>query len=340
MSILRHPIWVLVIVFVVSLILFLTSPLIAYELILLFLPLSLLLLVWLGIAARRILKREVLSGIRMFSAAMGLILALLVWGEWTLDWFGSRIRHQAILGLHIYQHHDRTQAAELWRRVRELVGQSHVRDSSQREEAWVALTFAVSATKDGWVLEAIAEKQDPDEKPDMVWVKEDAQFARGARVLSLLEIDHREQPESMVAWFQAASWQVDPWRTATKSQLATLTYAFRKPQDNRWMAIAISQLQTQLGNSLTPIVIAWTDEGGNNHVVCIGCNDEFTLEDARNQACQQSGICAPRAQSPEDFLRENPPSQNSQTSGGGDHPMGVRLQSWLEEAAEFLSPFK
>ena len=312
MRVLRRALGVLVISFGVVLILLVLSR--AFLLIFM-IPLVPLLLI---AAGRALVLRKTGTGIEILAMVAGISLAFLAWGDWNFDLTGLQLRSQAVLRWHIQRHPDREQASQLWRKVQAVVeearrsGNPGVRDKA----SWKLLSM-VSAVEEGWILQGVDEELGAGMKVDLVWVKEDPQLAGGARVLVLAQIAGEGRPQEVVEWLKVALGRIDSFQNAARAQLAAVGYLFEKPQNNANLSEVIAELQAQFGDTSNPIVIAWTDAGGEDHVVCVGCNDRFTLEDAKRPACQQKGICAGIVQTPEEFLREYPPSPSSQTSGGG-----------------------
>jgi hypothetical protein len=235
-------------------------------------------------AGRALILRKVSTGIEILAALAGISLALLAWGDWNFDLTGLRLRSQAILWWHIQRHHDREQASQLWKKVQAIVDESRRSENPQvRDKAFWELRSMVFAIEEGWILQGMAEELATGDEVDLVWVKEDPQLAGGARVLALNKLADEERPQEVVEWLKIALDRIDSFRGAAHAQLATISYLFEKPQSNTNMSEVIAQLQAQFGDTSNPIVIAWTDEGGEPHVVCIGCNDQFTLEDVSTE---------------------------------------------------------
>lgn len=279
-------------------------------LLILMLLLPFLLIILLVMAVVRISVGKVRAGVRLLLVALGVLLVVLVWADWQGDWSGLRLRSQIILGFHIYQHRYSLQATALWDRVQRVVRQSRdTKDPQGQKEAYWTLLSATFAVEEGWILQGLGEELEPRMTVDVIVLKEDPALAGGKKVLSMLKEDHQDRPHGIMEWLTTATRYVDSWQAMTNSEIVVLNYTFRIPQANDGIADEIAKLQVEFGDTANPIVISWLDEGGNPTTVCMGCDGSLTLQDAKNQICQQRGICANIAQTPERFLRNFPPSQ-------------------------------
>ncbi|GEM_PF-5828889 len=176
-----------------------------------------------------------------------------------------------------------------------------------------------SSTK-GWQIKYFDKSMlGPDGKHyvvDLILLKQDPNFAQGKSVVSFLQIDLSTTPDvdEIIGWLDAALIQIDNAMQKYGADIGTITYAFEHPQNNTSMEALVKTLAEKYAGTRTPIIIAWRDEAGNDHVVCIGCNDQFTLKDAAKQACEQKGICVDEADDASSYLNQNSSDLRVETS--------------------------
>ena len=228
--------------------------------------------------------------------ALGVILGLLLFLEWYFDLSGWGLRTRTLLALHIRQQEEH--ARELWDQVSLLVDRS--RDPTRpgvQVAAKATLKLSLFGIGNEWDLKGYDLSGLARKRTALLWWKRDPNFARGRPVVSLLKVDLNAIPDAdaIVGELDAALIQIEDAMQKYGADIGTITYAFELPQNNSSMEELVKTLAEKYADTRAPIAIAWRDEGGRDHVVCIGCNDPFTLMDVAKQACEQKGICVNEA---------------------------------------------